>query len=588
MLYKTLYFPISLILMILIFTLLTVGCDKDGGVAPVEELNPPTDLTAEAISSSVIRLSWIDNSENEIGFEIEESVNNDSSFTHLMDTDTNITSMEISNLQSDLTYYFRVRSMNSMDTSDYSNTAFAATPHVPIAPENLEVVYVTESEISLCWCDVSDNEEGFEIEQSVGNNTDYQLACKTGCDTTRVILDNRSPGTMYFFRVRACLGNEFSDYSNEVVATTILAEEWRLTFGGSLDDEGRKVRQTGDGGYIIVGNTKSFGSGDSDIWLIKTDIEGNEIWNRTYGGAYLDYGCDVRCTGDGGYIIAGYTASFGEGDYDAWLIKVDGSGGEVWNQTYGGTGRDKGNGVVKSPYGGYIIVGSTRSFGVGDYDAWLIRTDIVGEKVEDRTIGEGDREEVYSIEAASDDGFDIIGSTQSHDSGVSNAWLIRIDDYGRLQWYRSYGLGAFSKGCGVNSAHNMGSIIAGYTVVENTSDYNLHFVNTDYAGNIEWEIDLGGNGADKGYSCHKTSDGGYIVIGSTESYGAGETDVWVIKTDGRGSELWNAAYGGNGKDEGLHSLPTIDGGYVITGSTESSGSGGSDVLLMKIGSNLTN
>ena len=148
-------------------------------------------------------------------------------------------------------------------------------------------------------------------------------------------------------------------------------EEWTQTFGGSYDDVGNSVQQTSDGGYIIAGHTASYGAGSFDVYLIKTEGNGNEEWTQTFGGISSDWGSSVQQTTDGGYIIEGVTGDYP--NYDVYLIKTDGSGNEDWTQTFGGSNWDEGRSVQQTTDGGYIIAGTTESFGAGEWDVWLIR-----------------------------------------------------------------------------------------------------------------------------------------------------------------------------------------------------------------------
>jgi hypothetical protein len=325
-------------------------------------------------------------------------------------------------------------------------------------------------------------------------------------------------------------------------------------YGGAL---AYSVRQTSDSGYIVVGST-----------LIKTDAKGNIIWAKTYGGTDWDYATSVQQTSDGGYIVAGYTASFGEGGWDIFLIKTDAKGNIQWAKTYGGTSWDIASSVQQTSDGGYIVVGWTLSFGAGNWDIFLIKTDAKGNIQWAKTYGGTDDDSAYSVQQTSDGGYIVAGYTRSFGEG-SDILLIKTDANGNIQWAKTYGGESSERASSVQQTSDGGYIVAGYTNSFGAGEVDIFLIKTDANGNIQWAKTYGGARDDRAFSVQQTSDGGYIVAGETESFGAGERDIFLIKTDAKGNMQWAKTYGGTSYDWAFSVQQTYDGGYILAGITGS-------------------
>lgn len=358
---------------------------------------------------------------------------------------------------------------------------------------------------------------------------------------------------------------------------------WTKTFGGSNIDVGYAVQQTADGGFIIAGYTRSYGTASGrNIWLIKTDMFGNMIWNKTFGGSSDEEANSVKQTSDGGFILAGYTKSFGFGLNDFYIIKTDSLGNEMWSRLFGGTQDEEAYDIIQTTDGGYVAAGATSSFGSGSRDVWLIKLDSSGNEVWRKTLGGLSTDGARSIKQTSDGGFIITGWTFSQGPGfVGNALLLKTDPLGNQQWSKAFGGNDVDRGYSVQQTADGGYIFTGYTNSFGAGLYDLYLVKTDSLGNEVWSKTFGGSGRDYGNSVQQTLDGGYIIAGYTLSFGAGSDDVWLVKTDSNGNQEWSKTYGGSASDVGYCVRETSDGGFIITSHTLSYGAGVHDVWLIK-------
>ena len=152
---------------------------------------------------------------------------------------------------------------------------------------------------------------------------------------------------------------------------------WQKTYGGTGDDDAEWIQQTSDNGYFVTGQTSSFGSGNGDAWVLKLDSNGNVVWQKTYGGSGTDFLLSAQQTTDGGYVLAGRTTSFGAGALDGWVIKLDSSGNVAWQRTYGGSNVDRLAIVRQTADGGFVVSGRTSSFGTArddpHADLWMLK-----------------------------------------------------------------------------------------------------------------------------------------------------------------------------------------------------------------------
>jgi hypothetical protein len=354
---------------------------------------------------------------------------------------------------------------------------------------------------------------------------------------------------------------------------------WARTYGGTNNDFGNSIEPTLDGGYVIAGTTSSFGAGNYDVYLVKLNASGDTIWTRTYGGPGDDEGYFAQQTSDGGYVVAGYTSSFGAGNDDVYLVKTDGAGDTLWTRTYGGTGNDVGYSAQQTSDGGYIVAGYTSSFGAGLDDVYLVKTNGAGDTLWTRTYGGLDVDIGYSVQPTADGGYIIAGST-IYSGAIGYVYVVKTNAAGDTLWTRTYRGDGDVRGYSVQQTADGGYIIAGSIVDSGVTGY-VYLIKTNASGDTLWTRTYGEAQNSEGNSVQQTSDGGYVVAGFATSNGTGGCYVYLIKTNASGDTLWTRTYGGDSVNEGNFVRQTTDGGYVIAGLTNSFGAGNYDVYVIK-------
>ena len=352
-------------------------------------------------------------------------------------------------------------------------------------------------------------------------------------------------------------------------------EPWDKVFGGSSNDEAYDIIQASDGGYVIAGTTRSKGAGNYDMWLIKTDASGKKLWDKTFGGSGEEEAFSVIPTSDGGYALIGKTTSKGDVQGDVWMVKTDANGNKTWDKKFGGSNTQFGKSIIQTS-DGYLIAGATRSKGAGNDDMYVIKTDNSGKAQWEKTFGGSGYDMCHSMIRSSDGNYVLAGY-----KNLMSGWAIKIDANGNKLWDKTFGGARSDEIYDVIQTSDGGYALAGYTRSNGAKSADMWLIKTDANGNKTWDKMFGGASADYVESIIQTSDGGYVLAGHTSSKGAGYNDMWLVKTDASGNELWDKTIGGSNYDAVKSFIQTSDGSYVLAGFSRSKGSGGKDLWLIK-------
>ena len=346
--------------------------------------------------------------------------------------------------------------------------------------------------------------------------------------------------------------------------------QWQKCLGGSGDDKANSIQQTTDGGYIVAGYSNS-NNGDvsgnhgyNDYWIVKLDINGIILWQKSLGGSNTDEASSIQQTADGGYIVAGWSnsnngdVSGNHGGADYWIVKLGSTGSIQWQKSLGGFGYEEASSIQQTTDGGYILAGwsnSNDSNVIGNHggvDYWVLKLDNAGSIQWQKSFGGSGDDIPYSLQQTTDGGYVVAGGSGSNDGDVSgnhggsgggDYWVVKMDNTGNIQWQKCLGGSDNDYASSIRQATDGGYIVAGLSL-SNDGDVSGNHGQDDYwvaklgsTGSIQWQKCLGGSSGDAASSIKQTTDGGYIVVGNSGSndgdvsgnHGGGSFDCWAVK-----------------------------------------------------------
>jgi len=307
---------------------------------------------------------------------------------------------------------------------------------------------------------------------------------------------------------------------------------WQRTYGGTMDDCGRQIEQTTDGNFIVTAWTDSYGPGIRSAYLLKLDQNGDTLWTRTYGGTQYNNAWGGIQTSDGGYALAGYTDCSGCERDKIYLVKTDAAGDTMWTRYYGGDGSDYATRVCQTSDGGYIVSGYTTSFGAGEIDGMLVKADSLGNEEWMQAYGGTTYERIRDVIQTSDGGYIFAGESTSFSVGSYDYWIVRLDEVGDTLWTRTFGGYSDDRAKCVWQTDDGGFVVSGGTYSFGPGDVDVYVKKLDDMGNCDWTFTYGGVNYDTGYFVRQLNDGRYMIAGTTESFGYGQRDFWMIQLGG--------------------------------------------------------
>ena len=362
---------------------------------------------------------------------------------------------------------------------------------------------------------------------------------------------------------------------------------WEKLFVKSNTDVFRSVEEVPAGGYIAAGYTSDWNDNDTDAFVVRLNIYGDTLWTRTFNGGKKDLFYKVKNTADGGFILCGYSSSYNGGSSDdAYYMKLDINGNMLWQFTYGGPlTKERAQDIIQTADGGYAMAGYTNN-GQPSYNSFLMKIDANGGQTWVKKYGGSTTyDDANALKELPDGGFIMAGQTVINNpvNLAGQIFLVRTNVNGDTIWTRSFGtdtLGANENAEDIQLAAAGGFIICGST--DSTGNDDGYLVKTDTGGVVQWTKKFGGDLPDDFHRVENTTDGGFIITGTSQSNVTQISDQWLFKTNATGDSTWARTFGGANHDHAYSGMQTSDGGYILCGYTASFGFNYEDALVVKV------
>ncbi len=364
-------------------------------------------------------------------------------------------------------------------------------------------------------------------------------------------------------------------------------ELWDSTYGTIGRDEAGYMIEVSSGGFLMAGGSDAGTGTNRDAWLVRIDDDGNQLWNQSYArvGGYVERFWHVVECSDGGFAATGNApADILSLNDDVLVLRTDANGNQLWNRTFGGSNSEVGWGIVEVSGGGYAIISETDQYGAGLADMWLIRLDANGNHLWNKTYGGSGVDTGFSLVETSG-GFALFGRTESIGAGGSDLWLVRVDASGNHLWNQTYGGTDHEWGLQIQELDNGDFGLSGDTLsfgINSGSYENAFFLRVTATGTHLWNHTYGGTDTEYAFDFKELSDGSFVLAGSTRSFNVGNYDFYVMRTDANGNLLWNQTYGGAENELGRSVIALSTGGFMVFGQTATYGAGLEDFWLLKI------